>query len=481
MTLTLSQLAKALNTSLSGVDCVFSQVSINTRTMNKGDLFIAIKGDNFDAHHYIQEAIKKGACAIVLEDNKLIDTLTIRVPYLVVLDSRIALGQIASLWRNTLSLPIVAITGSCGKTTVKEMITAIFKQAKEPILATKGNLNNNIGVPLTLMRLDEKQQMAVIEIGANHGGEIDQLVQYVAPDVAVITNAAHAHIEGFGSLEGVAHAKAEIYNGIKECGTAVINADDEFSDYWLNYCQTHLQKKLLQCLTFGLDQDADISADYKQSPDGTDLTLQTPKGNINVMLKHYGKHTVYNALASSAVALSVGCTLTHIKQGLEAFNNISGRLEQKQGIADTLIFDDSYNANPDSVRAGIDALQQLEGHTFVILGDMGELGQQSESLHYQLGLDMAKMGVTKLLTLGHDSEATCKGFLSIKKDQATHFFKKEALIDDVKNYLYHRLKSNKKSKINMLVKGSRSMSMETIVDQLLLKESNNISQIKGVQ
>lgn len=472
MNLTLSQLATTLNIKLKGIDCTFSQLSINTRTMSKGDLFIAIKGEHFDGHHYIQDAIKKGACGIILESaHPKIDNLVI--PKLQVTDSRIALGHIASLWRKGFSLPIVAITGSCGKTSVKEMITAIFKQAYQSVLATQGNLNNDIGVPLTLMRLNETQQIAVIEMGANHSGEIAQLVDYVKPDVAVITNAGHAHIEGFGSIEGVAQAKAEIYNGIKESGSAVINADDDFTDYWKDYCQTGLQKKSLHCFTFGLDKSADISADYKCRSTGIDLKMHTPKGDVDITLKHYGKHNIYNALAASAVALSIGCRLEHIKQGLENFNNISGRLEQKQGIADTIIFDDSYNANPSSVRAGIDALQQLEGHSILILGDMGELGQDSEALHHQLGIDVAQMGLTKLFTLGQHSEATCKGFLSItsiENGQAEHFFTKEALLNEAKDYLY-RSQAHKK---NMLIKGSRGMTMETIVDKLVAPQAKGI-------
>ncbi|MCU7938684.1 MAG: UDP-N-acetylmuramoyl-tripeptide--D-alanyl-D-alanine ligase [gamma proteobacterium symbiont of Bathyaustriella thionipta] len=467
-TLTLSQVASVLGAELVGEDCSFSQVSINTRTVSEGDLFVAIKGENFDAHEYLEQAEEKGACAVIVEK-----TNTLTLPQLTVKDTRVALGHIASLWRDNFSLAVVAITGSCGKTTVKEMTTAIFQYAKEQVLATKGNLNNDIGVPLTLMRLNEAHKMAVIEIGANHIGEINQLVHYVKPDVAVITNVAHAHIEGFGSIEGVAKAKAEIYNGLKTNGTAVINADDAFEDYWTNYCQTYAPEKAIKLLTFGLDKPADISADFRPVKNGLELLIKTPGGKEIITLKQYGKHNVYNALAATAVALSSGCTLEQVKFGLENFKNVSGRLEQKQGIADSIIFDDSYNANPGSVRAGIDAIQQLEGDAILILGDMGELGEESEKLHYQLGIDAANMGVKKLFTVGVNSNETCKGFNSITQKQgvndfnARHFSDKDELVSKVADYLYHSLD---KKKI-VLVKGSRSMAMESVVDALLEKES----------
>ena len=474
MTLKLSQIAGALDVDLIGKDCAFSQVSINTRTVSEGDLFIAIKGENFDAHEYLQQAEEKGACAVVVEK-----TTELALPQLQVKDTRIALGQIASLWRDAFSLPVAAITGSCGKTTVKEMTTAIFQQATEQVLATKGNLNNDIGVPLTLMRLNNEHKMAVIEIGANHIGEIDQLVNYVKPDVAVITNVAHAHIEGFGSIEGVAKAKAEIYNGLENNGTAVINADDTFADYWQEYCQTLVSEKsntkAIKTLSFGLDKPADISADYKPVDNGLELTIKTPNGEKVIHLKQYGKHNVYNALAATALALSLDCTLEQVKLGLENFSNVSGRLEQKAGIEDAIIFDDSYNANPGSVRAGIDAIQQLQGEAVLILGDMGELGEESEKLHYQLGIDAAKLGVKQLFTVGIKSNETCKGFNSVieKNDgKALHFSTKDELLHKVKNYLQHSSSGEKEHKRKIvLVKGSRTMGMESVVDALLQKNS----------
>ncbi len=468
MKLTLARLADSLAIKLTGEDCSFSRISINTRTLNKGDCFIAIKGDNFDAHNYIEQAVEKGACAVIVQR-----AVDVAVPQLQVPDVRIALGHIASLWRAGFSLRVAAITGSCGKTTVKEMTTAIFQSAAGQVLATEGNLNNDIGVPLTLMRLNNSHKMAVIEMGANHIGEIIQLTNIVKPDIALITNAAHAHIEGFGSIEGVAQAKAEIYNGLKNNGIAIINADDKFADYWQEYCHTTLQEKKLKVVTFGVDNSADISADYTVLEQGFALTIKTTAGELSFILKHYGKHNIYNALAASAIALSAGCTLAQIKAALENFTNIAGRLEQKQGIAGSIIFDDSYNANPGSVRAGINAMQQLEGELVLILGDMAELGQQSEELHYQLGIDAAEMGVSQCFTLGDKSNATYNGFLSVKgglkNAQAQHFSDKKVLLKAVKDFLFS---SDKRKKI-ILIKGSRSMAMENVVRELLLENSDS--------
>ena len=475
MNLTLAQAAAALCVDLIGEDRVFSRISINTRTLETGDLFVAVKGENFDAHDYIRQAEEQGACGLVVEH--LCDSV---LPQIVVENTRHALGDIASLWSSAFSLPIVAITGSCGKTTVKEMTAAIFQQAykqKEVVLATRGNLNNDIGVPLTLLRLTREHKAAVIELGANHQGEIRQLVEMVQPDVALITNVTHAHIEGFGSIEGIASGKAEIYTGLETGGTAVINADDDFADYWKTFCNEH--NAGIKQLTFGLNSEdengvnnaADISAEYKQLHDGLELKIKTPAGEQMLHLQQFGKHNVYNALAAAAVTLSSGCTLQHIKDGLENFSNVSGRLEQKQGHNGAMILDDTYNANPGSVRAGIDALMQLQsemkGEAVLILGDMAELGEESTQLHYQLGIDAAKMGVTQLFSVGTMSQNTTNGynFAVLDTDEQTS----AAIHCSDKKELIHKLKNKLKKKTVVLVKGSRSMAMETVVDALLDK------------
>lgn len=499
MELSLSQIAAVLGVDLIGEDRMFSQVSINTRTMADGDLFVALKGDNFDAHDYVQEAEQKGACGLVVERS--CDSL---LPQILVSDTRVALGDIAALWSSAFTLPIVAVTGSCGKTTVKEMTAAIlghgFKrkddEGYEHILATRGNLNNDIGVPLTLLRLKKTHEAAVIELGANHIGEIRQLVTMVQPNVAIITNVGHAHIEGFGSIEGVAEAKSEIYTGLQCGGTAVINADDAFADYWRAQChelnkncssednETIERRKNINQLTFGLDHPADISADYVQVSDGIEMTLSTPIGKEFVKLRQFGRHNVYNALAATAAAISSGCSLDDVKKGLESFSNVAGRLEQKQGLQGAVIFDDTYNANPGSVRAGIDAIQQISGEKILILGDMGELGSESEQLHYQLGVDAANMGIKKLFTVGELSEQTHNGFQAQVNalaqehaeaegqiNNAMHFGDKELLIESVKKHLHNNSV--------VLIKGSRSMKMESVVSALLEDSGNNKKTTEG--
>ncbi|WP_198266302.1 UDP-N-acetylmuramoyl-tripeptide--D-alanyl-D-alanine ligase [sulfur-oxidizing endosymbiont of Gigantopelta aegis] len=490
MKLTLAQTAAALGVDLIGDDREFSRLSINTRTLEKGDLFVAIKGDNFDAHEYIAQAEEQGACGLVVEHCS--DSI---LPQIVVENTRQAFGDIASLWSSAFSLPIVAITGSCGKTTVKEMVAAIFarrdgntsvqKHEQETVLATKGNLNNDIGVPLTLLRLNKAHKVAVIEMGANHRGEIKKLVNIVQPDVAVITNVTHAHVEGFGSIEGIAKAKAEIYTGLETNGTAVINADDDFADYWLDFCQQQPSENgQIKRLTFGLHPSADVHADYKQLSDGLEILMQTPNGEQTIHLQQFGRHNVYNALTATAVTIATGCSIDDVKAGLESFKNVAGRLEQKSGINGALIFDDTYNANPGSVRAGIDAIKQvsddIHGEAILVLGDMGELGEEAQALHYQLGIDAAYMGIKKLFTVGELSEETSKGFNSIvlgQKDQtqAKHSNNKNKLIEQVRNTL-------QKNNV-VLVKGSRSMKMETVVEALvndvaIQQNMNNAQPIK---
>ncbi len=469
---TLAQVAASLCVDLIGGDRVFSQVSINTRTMGVGDLFVAIKGENFDGHQYIEQAEKKGACGLIVEQ-----CCSSTLPQIIVENTRVALGDIASLWSSAFSLPIVAITGSCGKTTVKEMAAAIFQQTHaEPlleskkVLATKGNLNNEIGVPLTLLRLNKDHKAAVVELGANHAGEIKYLVDMVQPDVAVITNVTEAHIEGFGSIRGIAKAKAEIYTGLESDGTAVINADDEFSEYWQTLCEEQSsQNGKIKMLTFGLTQKADVTADHKKLQDGFELKLKTPIGEQMVHLHQFGLHNIYNALAATAVTLSSGCSLEDIKAGLENFRNASGRLEKKSGWNQSIVFDDTYNANPGSVRAGIDAIKQVEneinGEAILVLGDMGELGEESEQLHYQLGIDAAKMGIQQLFTVGRMSKKTSEGFNSF--GQETQKKKLNAVHFDEKNKLIQKVKSKLHKQAVVLVKGSRTMVMEEVVNGLV--------------
>lgn len=460
---------------LTGQDVEFCSISINSRTLQKGDVFVAVKGDNFDAHEFVKQAEEKGACGLIVE-RKVVSEL----PQLIVKNTREALGKIALLWRQQFSLPVIAITGSCGKTTVKEMTSAILKSAfngDDAVLATQGNLNNDIGVPLTLMRLNADHQAAVIELGANHQGEIEQLVKMVQPDVALITNAGHAHIEGFGSIEGVAQAKSEIYAGLAaqgdDKGVAIINAEDVFAHEWIQCNQQAVADGRVKLLTFGLNDTADVSAHYQQKKNGIELILKTPLGQQSLMLKQYGQHNIYNALAAAAASIAVGCRLQDVKKGLESFTEVSGRLERKEGLNGSKIFDDTYNANPGSVKAGIDALKQVaqqqtgKSEITLILGDMGELGDESAQLHYQLGSDIADLGIKQLLTVGTFTQETHKAYCikmnKLKKQYliAEHFMSKKDLLDNIKD-----IKDKFHDSDLILVKGSRSMKMESVVSAL---------------
>ncbi len=460
-TLNLGQAAAHLQAELTGDEVNFSRVSINTRTLQPGDLFVAIRGEHFDAHQFLKQAEEKGACGLIVATD-----ISSSLPLIKVRDTRLALGQIAALWRSCFSLPVIAVTGSCGKTSVKEMIGAILKiRYGNDVLLTQGNLNNDIGVPLTLMRLAPECRAAVIEMGANHQGEIAYLTDLVQPDIAVITNSANAHIEGFGSIEGVARAKGEIYSGLVRGGTAIINADDVFADYWIKSCQTINQQtsRQISIKTFAINNPADIRGTYAQAVNGLDIGMHTEQGSISLKLSQRGKHNVYNALAAAAVALAEGCELKDIKRGLEDFQHVSGRLEQKQGLNHSIIFDDTYNANPDSVKAGIEAIHQMQGNTMVILGDMGELGKNAEAMHYQLGQDIAELDIAQLYTVGNLSQAISEGFKKSRtKNQRpadVHFFSsKDELIKTV------RKKINSSSVL--LIKGSRSMGMEKVVAAL---------------
>ena len=465
-----SQIAEALESKaeLIGQDISFSGLSINTRTMQKGDVFIAIKGEHFDAHNFVKQAEENGACGLIVEKK-----MDCELPQLVVRDTREALGKIALLWRVKFSLAVIAITGSCGKTTVKEMISSIMNVAfnkKGSVLVTLGNLNNDIGVPLTLMRLNAKHKVAVIELGANHRGEIEQLVNMVQPDVALITNAGHAHIEGFGSIEGVAQGKAEIYAGLIKNGIAIINADDDFAEYWRQCNQQAVDESRVKVLLFGLKETADVSAQYHQKEDGVELILNTISGKQSLLLKQFGQHNIYNALAAAAAALSIGCRLLDIKKGLESFTEVSGRFKRKEGLNGSILIDDTYNANPDSVKAGIDALKQIarkqtaKSDIVLILGDMGELGNESKQLHYQLGSDIANLGVKQLFTVGHNTQETHQAYCAqmnlLKKNYtgAMHFVSKKDLLEDIKDKFH--------AKELVLIKGSRSMAMESIVSAM---------------
>lgn len=441
----LSEIANALDAKMIGNDIRVQSVGTDSRHIVPAQLFVAIKGEHFDGNQYAVESIKQGAAAALISD----ETVAVS-PAVLVDDARLALGTLASYWRQKFSLPIIAVTGSNGKTTVKEMIASILRAAGGEVLVTQGNLNNDIGMPLTLLRMQDNHSHAVIEMGMNHQGEIRYLTNIATPDVALVNNAGTAHIGELGSREAIAEAKGEIFEGLSDTGIAIINANDRFADYW------HSVNQGKRCITFGVDVEADVSTSNSHR---ASITIQLPSGEVNVRLQALGKHNVSNALAAAAVAVALDVPSNAISAGLSAFAGVNGRLQSLQGKHGGLVIDDTYNANPDSMKAAIDvlkAVQQVEGKTAIfVMGDMAELGNASEAMHAEVGNYAKQCGVNQLFTIGPLSIAASNAF----GQGAAHFDTKQALIQQLEK------QANKRCCI--LIKGSRSMKMETLVAELV--------------
>ncbi len=445
----------------------FSAVSTDTRKIKPGDLFVALRGPNFDGHEFIVQARECGAVGAIV-DHAVDDVL----PQIVVSDSRLALGRLGAYWRSRFSGVVLGITGSNGKTTVKEMSAAILaaymeqSQGAHPgmVLATEGNLNNDIGVPLMLLRLRSQQhRFGVIEMGANHPGEIDYLSTLVQPDVAMITNAGYAHIEGFGgTVEHVARAKGEIWTGLKESGTAVINADDTYADYWRELVGERA------VLTFGMTPNCDVALGdggvqwaLEYGCFKSHFVIQTASGSVEISMSLAGRHNVMNALAAAAAALAAGATLAAVQAGLNAMRPIKGRLQPKVAATGQLLIDDSYNANPQSMNAAVDVLVQAPGQTILVMGDMGELGEHAPSLHYKVGARAQQRGVTQLLATGPLCREAVHGF-----GPTAQWFKTQ---NELIAALSAMLAQSEYSHAAVLVKGSRSAGMERVVEALQLQ------------
>lgn len=449
--LSLSQLVAHMSESLAAQvhqgDVNFTRVTTDTRTLLPGDLFVALRGERFDAHNFLHQAVGQGACALVVEE---FDT-SIALPQLCVKDTLLALGQIAALNRNEFHAPLLAVTGSGGKTTVKTMLAHILNECGA-VLATKGSLNNHIGVPLTLLELQAQHRFAVIEMGASALGEIAYLCSLAKPDIALITNVMPAHIEGFGSLANVARAKGEIYASLSAQGTAVVNIDDAFASDWL----TELQQKNQPIFRVSLhDQQADCYAKNIQINDQSlSFTLVMGDESIPVSLNALGEHNIRNALAASACAYLAGASLQQIQRGLAAFLPVAGRMSQHLGYRGAQIIDDSYNANPGAVRVAIDVLIARSGSGVLVLGDMGELGDDAAALHAEIGVYAKQQGLKRLFTLGELSRHASQAFSS----GAEHF-------DDQASLLI-RLKEIADEQTVFLIKGSRSARTDLIVTAL---------------
>jgi UDP-N-acetylmuramoyl-tripeptide--D-alanyl-D-alanine ligase len=448
-----SDIATALQGRLYGEDRRMYAVSIDSRSVAKDDLFVALKGERFDGHDFLREVAAKGAAGVMVQQKA-----ELGISQIVIDDTRLGLGRLAKLWRDQYQPKLVAITGSNGKTTVKEMLASIMRQAGET-LVTQGNLNNDIGVPLTLLRLDGTHRYAVIELGANHPGEIRYLSQLVSPHAALITNAGPAHLEGFGTVEGVARAKAEIYEYILPGGIAIINADDAFAPLW--------REKTAHCrrIEFSLDGTAEVSGRWQARQSRLQISAHGEKCELQLPLP--GKHNARNALAAAAAALSADIKLSAIKLGLETVQPVKGRLYARRGLAGMHILDDTYNANPGSVQAALEVVTQLPGEAWLVLGDMGELGPESAQQHARIGELARTAGVRRLFTLG-----------ALSKNAALSFGQGAETYDSVPA-LADALKTGAGPAVNLLIKGSRAMHMEQVVMEVVAEKDPGRQAGKG--
>lgn len=441
--MSLANAAQVVSGSLIGTDARFVGVSSDTRTLRREELFFALQGPNHDGHEFVVEAAQRGAAGAVLA--RAVQT---SLPCIKVRDTRLALGTLATYWRSQFNIPVLAVTGSNGKTTVKEMIAAIMTQTARGCI-TLGNLNNDIGVPLTLLRLRANDRYAVVELGMNQRGEIAYLGHIARPTIAVITNAAAAHLAGVGTVEDVAREKGTLFAALDPEGTAVINADDPHAGLWRKLAGHR------RCLTFALHERADVVADYETNRTGSSILIKTAQGDIDMRLPLPGVHNVSNALAATATTLAAGVDLARVKSGLEKLRAVAGRLELKAGANGAVIIDDTYNANPASLAAGIAVLKDYPGETVLVLGDMAELGEAAPEIHRHAGKLAKDLGVRWLFGLGELSRLAVESF----GKGAKHFPSRQALIED----LLERLDAD----TTVLVKGSRVMHLEKVVQAIV--------------
>ena len=447
---TLSQLAGILGGELKGNDLSLDAVTTDTRKLTPGCLFVALKGERFDAHDFAEQAKEGGAGALLVSR-----PLAVDLPQVIVQDTRLAFGELAAWVRAQVPARVVALTGSSGKTSVKEMTAAILSQCGNT-LYTAGNLNNDIGVPMTLLRLTADDDYAVIELGANHQGEIAWTVGLTRPEAALVNNLAAAHLEGFGSLAGVAKAKGEIFTGLPENGIAIMNADN---NDWLNWQSIIGDRKVWRFSPNAANSDF-TATNVHVTSHGTEFLLQTPGGSIDVLLPLPGRHNIANALAAAALSMAVGATLEAIKTGLVNLKAVPGRLFPVQLAENQLLLDDSYNANVGSMTAAVQVLSEMPGYRVLVVGDMAELGAESEACHVQVGEAAKAAGIDCVLSSGKLSKA-----ISDASGVGEHFADKPALIARLQTLIAEQ------QIITILVKGSRSAAMEEVVRALQEKGS----------
>ncbi len=444
---TLLDFARECGGTLRGADRSFSGVSSDTRTLKPGELFVALRGPRFDANQFVSAAKSAGAAGAIVDSAQ-----EAVISQIVVQDTQAALERLGCSWRSQFAIPVIGVAGSNGKTTTKEMTATILAQAGS-CLATRGTLNNHIGVPLTLLRIEASNEFAVIEMGANHPGEVAALVRIARPTVGLITNAGAEHLEGFGSLEGVARAEGEMVEGLAPSATAVINADDAFASLWR-------QMTSARVVTFGIEKSADFAATGIRTTIGaegfvTHFVLESPLGPATAVELHMGgRHNVANALAAAAAAGAAGATLQHVVGGLAAVRAVPGRLQFKRAAGGAWLIDDSYNANPSSVRAGIEVLASLEGHKWLVLGDMAELGEYAHSSHREIGEFARQCGIERLYATGELAALAVESF----GPGAKWFADAAALAQAL---------AAASPDVRMLIKGSRVNRLERVVEALV--------------
>jgi UDP-N-acetylmuramoyl-tripeptide--D-alanyl-D-alanine ligase len=447
MSRTLADFAKSCEGTLKGADRAYTGVSSDTRTLKAGELFVALRGPRFNANDFVAAAASAGAAGAVVDT-----PVASPLPQIVVADTQAALSRSAAAWRARFSMPIVGVAGSNGKTTVKEMTAAILERAGTT-LATRGNLNNHIGVPLTLHCLDATQRFAVVEIGANRAGEVADLVKLARPDVGLITNAGAEHLEGFGSLEGVARAEGEMVAGLERTATAVINADDEFAGLWRGMARGKVS-------TFGVMNAADFSASNIHTTIGasgfvTRFELRAPSGATPIELHLAGGHNVLNALCAAAAATAAGASLDDVRSGIATMRPVPGRLQLKTAPSGAWIVDDSYNANPSSMKAGIEVLASVDARRWLVMGDMGELGDFADASHGEIGRFARDHHIDRLFATGKLSALAVEAF-----GQGGEWFADTESLSRAVN-------SELTREVCVLVKGSRSSRLERVVEALV--------------
>ena len=443
MAMQLSEAAQVLDAQLAGADAAFEGISTDSRTLPAGALFFALQGPNFDGHAYVEAARERGAAGAAVSR-----PCRTSLPQITVADTRLALGRLSADWRARFDLPVIGITGSNGKTTVRAMLASIMARCGRT-LSTEGNLNNDIGLPLTLARLGSHDRFAVLEMGANHAGEIDYLAGLARPTIAVVTNAGPAHLEGFGDIAGVARAKGELFARLPAGGVAIINADDDYAPLWRELAG-HCSR-----VEFGLDAGCAVTADWRGDTEGSDITLHTPQGETEFRLPLAGRHNVMNALAAAGAAQAAGAGLDEIRTGLATLSPVSGRFNVHHLAGDITVIDDTYNANPASLQAALDVLALSGTGTWLVLGDMGELGATAEALHAAAGRSARETGIDRVFGLGELARA------------AVDAFGANGLACESHDELVAALRADLQGPLHILVKGSRRMRMERVIEALL--------------